>query len=49
MQTAPSTQSDRLETPPHSPLTEYYERDRQDYVVDLFNKMFPAQAAGSTP
>jgi demethylmenaquinone methyltransferase/2-methoxy-6-polyprenyl-1,4-benzoquinol methylase len=38
MQTAPSSQRDRLETPPHSPLTEYYERDRQDYVVDLFNR-----------
>ena len=26
------------EIPPHAPLTEYYERDRQRYVVDLFNR-----------
>ena len=38
MQTAPSPRRDPLEVPPHSPLTEYYERDRQDYVVDLFNR-----------
>ena len=38
MQTAPSTRHDPLEVPPHSPLTSYYERDRQDYVVDLFNR-----------
>ncbi len=38
MQTAPGTRRDPLEVPPHSPLTEYYERDRQDYVVDLFNR-----------
>jgi hypothetical protein len=38
MQTAPSTQARPAGSPPHSPLTSYYEHDRQDYVVDLFNR-----------
>ena len=38
MQTTANTRIDPTEIPPHSPLTEYYERDRQDYVVDLFNR-----------
>jgi len=38
MQTSPDTRIPAGEIPPHSPLSEYYERDRQKYVVDLFNR-----------
>lgn len=39
MQTPPTEQrQDPSTVPPHAPLTEYYERDRQRYVVDLFNR-----------
>jgi demethylmenaquinone methyltransferase/2-methoxy-6-polyprenyl-1,4-benzoquinol methylase len=38
MHPAPNAQIDPREIPPHAPLTRYYERDRQDYVVDLFNR-----------
>jgi demethylmenaquinone methyltransferase / 2-methoxy-6-polyprenyl-1,4-benzoquinol methylase len=44
METAPEARSSRPNAesaekiPPHAPLTEYYARDRQDYVVDLFDR-----------
>ncbi len=38
MQTTPDRRIDPQEIPPHAPLTEYYERDRQHYVIDLFDR-----------